>query len=257
MVHRSTDAKNHKLFKQGGFENFRGRVRIDNVIFNYVIRSGKAKFGDVFYDINLEVDQILPRTKDASEIKKSTSKNSISQNEENATSKSITNDIYGKDISLDIPIRDDIAPVQEDVEEVNTTLPENTTPDLNLPTPETVQAEEATVTQPEKWLENKLARIEKHLERDIEEVNAEYNERIANAFSQQAIEGIETERLHKIDELEVEAEKERAKARDSAEMINRKELHETIMNDIKAGFAEQGYDFDKVLVEAKNKSTFS
>ncbi len=78
----SPDEKNHKIFKEGGFENFRGRVGIDNVIFNYVIRSGKAEFGDVFYDINLEVDQILPHIKDASEIKKSTSiDNNLPQNE--------------------------------------------------------------------------------------------------------------------------------------------------------------------------------
>ncbi|MBQ7971383.1 MAG: hypothetical protein IJ294_03445, partial [Clostridia bacterium] len=50
----SPDLKSHKLFKQRGFENFRGRVGIDNVIFNFVIRAGKAHFGDVFYDINLE-----------------------------------------------------------------------------------------------------------------------------------------------------------------------------------------------------------
>ena len=82
---QSPDLKDHKLFKEGGFENFRGRVGIDNVIFNYVIRSGKAKFGDVFYDINLEVDQILPHTNSASEIKESTSKNSLSQDSEKSS----------------------------------------------------------------------------------------------------------------------------------------------------------------------------
>ena len=70
---QSPDHKNHKLFKERGFENYRGKVRIDNVLFNTVVRAGKTKFGDVFYDINLEVDQILPRGKTVSEIKKSTS----------------------------------------------------------------------------------------------------------------------------------------------------------------------------------------
>ena len=70
---QSPDHKNHKLFKERGFEDYRGKVRIDNVIFNTVVRAGKTKFGDVFYDINLEVDQILPRGKTVSEIKKSTS----------------------------------------------------------------------------------------------------------------------------------------------------------------------------------------
>ena len=79
----SPDHKSHKLFKEKGFENYRGRVGIDNVIFNFVIRAGKAQFGDVFYDINLEVDQILPHTKGASEIKESTSKHNIPTSSEN------------------------------------------------------------------------------------------------------------------------------------------------------------------------------
>lgn len=69
----SPDHKNHKLFKEGGFNNYKGRVRIDNVIFKTIVRNGVAKFGDVFYDINLEVDTILPHAKDASEINVSTS----------------------------------------------------------------------------------------------------------------------------------------------------------------------------------------
>ncbi len=82
----SPDLKNHKLFKQGGFENFRGRVRIDNVIFNTVVRIGVAKFGEVFYDINIEVDKYLPHTKSASDINMSTSiDNSISQNSDLST----------------------------------------------------------------------------------------------------------------------------------------------------------------------------
>lgn len=72
---KSSDLKNHKLFKDRGFENFRGKVGINNVIFNYIIRSGKTKFGDIFYDINLEVDQILPHAKSASGISRSTSSN--------------------------------------------------------------------------------------------------------------------------------------------------------------------------------------
>ena len=59
---------------QKGVDNYRGRV-------------GKTFFGDVFYDINLEVDQILPHTKSASEIKKSTSVNSLSQTSENVNNK--------------------------------------------------------------------------------------------------------------------------------------------------------------------------
>lgn len=82
---RSPDHKNHKLFKENGFENYRGRVRIDNVIFNTIVRVGKAKFGDIFYDINLEVDSYLPHaSKRASDINESTSvDNSISQKSQN------------------------------------------------------------------------------------------------------------------------------------------------------------------------------
>lgn len=76
---QSPDHKNHKLFKKRGFENYRGRVRIDNVIFNTIVRVGKARFGEVFYDINLEVDSYLPHTNNsASDINESTSMNSIS-----------------------------------------------------------------------------------------------------------------------------------------------------------------------------------
>ena len=37
----------------------------------------------------------------------------------------------------------------------------------------------------------------------------------------------------------------------------RKVLHESIVNDVKARFAEKGFDFDRVLKKAKNLSTFS
>lgn len=39
--------------------------------------------------------------------------------------------------------------------------------------------------------------------------------------------------------------------------ITRKELHQNIMDNIKVKFGEKGFDFDKVLKEAKNLSTFS
>ena len=82
----SPDHKNHKLFKEKGFENYRGKVGIDNVIFNTIVRVGKAKFGNVFYDINLEVDSYLPHTNSASDINKSTSySNSISHFAEKST----------------------------------------------------------------------------------------------------------------------------------------------------------------------------
>lgn len=56
-------------------------MRVDNVIFNTVVRVGKASFGNIFYDINLEVDTILPHASSASEKLKnvSTSDDNIPQ----------------------------------------------------------------------------------------------------------------------------------------------------------------------------------
>ena len=83
------DMKNHRLFKERGFENYRGKLGIDDTIFNYVVRVGEASFGNVFYDINLEVDSYLPHAESASDIKgnESTSTLMISDSGENVNSK--------------------------------------------------------------------------------------------------------------------------------------------------------------------------
>ena len=50
------------------------RVRIDDVIFNSIVRVGMAEKDNIFYDINLEVDSTVPRTNNSvSQISKSTS----------------------------------------------------------------------------------------------------------------------------------------------------------------------------------------
>lgn len=70
----SPDFKEHKLFAEKGFRNYRGRVRIDDVIFNSIVRVGMTEKDNIFYDINLEVDSTVPRTNNsASQISKSTS----------------------------------------------------------------------------------------------------------------------------------------------------------------------------------------
>lgn len=74
------DHKNHKLFP-GGFKNYQGRVGIDNTIFKYIVRVGKAKNGMIFYDINLEVDGKVPRANSTSLIKSSTSTTKLPQND--------------------------------------------------------------------------------------------------------------------------------------------------------------------------------
>ncbi len=102
---QSRDLKKHKLFKEKGFENFRGRVGIDNVIFNYIIRAGKAKWGDVFYDINLEVDQYLPHVRmNTSDIKKSTSSDAIvSQDDTTSQDYSMQKNKNNSNIRYSIP----------------------------------------------------------------------------------------------------------------------------------------------------------
>lgn len=88
------DHKNHKMFPDG-FKNYQGRVGIDETIFKYIVRVGKAKNGMIFYDICLEVDGKVPRANRTSLIKSSTSANSISQNSEkiNTFSKKSSEDI--------------------------------------------------------------------------------------------------------------------------------------------------------------------
>ena len=99
----SPDHKNHNMFKERGFENYRGRVRIDNVIFTSIVRVGKAKFGDVFYDINLEVDSYLPHTNSgASDIKESTSNHSIAQNSEKSTETEKKVSVDGKVVQMSL-----------------------------------------------------------------------------------------------------------------------------------------------------------
>ena len=88
------DHKNHKLFPNG-FKNYQGRVGIDDTIFRYIVRVGKAKNGMIFYDINLEVDGKVPRANRTSLIKSSTSKDSIPQ-----TSKKSQEKISGRENSI-------------------------------------------------------------------------------------------------------------------------------------------------------------
>jgi len=71
------------------------------------------------------------------------------------------------------------------------------------------------------------------------------------------LDDLDTEYQKRIGELEAEAEKERADARKAEQAITRKELHETIIGDIRSKFAVNGYDLDDVLNSAKDLSTFA
>lgn len=88
------DHKNHKLFPNG-FKNYQGRVGIDDTIFRYIVRVGKAKNGMIFYDISLEVDGKVPRANRTSLIKSSTSKDSISQTSKKSQEKLSDRDNLG------------------------------------------------------------------------------------------------------------------------------------------------------------------
>lgn len=41
------------LFKTG-FNNYQGKVKIDNTVFRYIVRIGKAKNDNIFYDVSLK-----------------------------------------------------------------------------------------------------------------------------------------------------------------------------------------------------------
>ena len=90
---QSKDHKNHALFNNNGFTNYRGRVRIDDTTFNYVVRAGRKNADNIFYDINLEVASYLPHAKSgASDIKMATSDvNSVSQKSETVNTHSMQN----------------------------------------------------------------------------------------------------------------------------------------------------------------------
>ena len=101
LTYDAPDHKNHKLFPKG-FKNYQGRVGIDDTIFRYIVRVGKAKNGMIFYDINLEVDGKVPHAKRISLIKSSTSTNNISNPTQNVNTKfsDRDSDTYSKIVEM-------------------------------------------------------------------------------------------------------------------------------------------------------------
>ncbi len=108
------DHKNHKMFPNG-FKNYQGRVGIDETIFRYIVRVGKAKNGMIFYDINLEVDGRVPHAKSTSPIKSSTSNNSIRNSDRNVNTNFSDRDTEYLELAKE-PIKND-AKLSEMVEE--------------------------------------------------------------------------------------------------------------------------------------------
>lgn len=60
-----------------------------------------------------------------------------------------------------------------------------------------------------------------------------------------------------VKKLEDQAEKDRIEARKAHDRITRKDLHSGIMTGIRTTFAEHGFDFDEVMKNGKNLSTWS
>ncbi len=108
--YKMKDMKSHN-FAKDGFLNYKGRVKIDNIIFKYIVRIGKSEKGNMFYDTNLEVEQRVPGAKSTSPIKHSTSNdvNILSQD------KTIVND------SIRDNNRDDTAKYDKDINETEQT----------------------------------------------------------------------------------------------------------------------------------------
>ena len=87
----------NKLFPNG-FDNFQGKVGIDNDIFSYIVRVGKDKNNsNVFYDLSLEflgqkkADNKVLGVKNNSSLKSALTNNSISQNNNTVNNKSMQN----------------------------------------------------------------------------------------------------------------------------------------------------------------------
>jgi len=108
--YKMKDMKSHN-FAKDGFLNYKGRVKIDNIIFKYIVRIGKSEKGNMFYDTNLEVEQRVPGAKSTSPIKHSTFNdvNILSQD------KTIVND------SIRDNNRDDTAKYDKDINETEQT----------------------------------------------------------------------------------------------------------------------------------------
>ena len=132
VSYHTDDHKNHKIARDG-FENYRGRVRIDNVIFNYIVRVGNTDSKYTFYDINLEVESILPSTEVRQEYNKndSTSTDIIANPDENVNTKAslpqgqkigmkmepFSRYVISKDKRIHIPVyNDSIVDVLSDIE---------------------------------------------------------------------------------------------------------------------------------------------
>lgn len=114
-------------------------------------------------------------------------------------------------------------------------------------------------------LKRAYARIDRELKEKKAELEGEFKKRRAELESrlekgeieQSELTNLEGEYNRATAQLDMEAEIERDNARKANDIIKRKELHENIINDMKAEFTARGSDLDRVLRRAKNLSTFA
>ena len=109
-------------------------------------------------------------------------------------------------------------------------------------------------------LERAYVRIDRELKAKRAELAAEFEQRRAELESQgrtSELAELDNEYSRAVAQLDMEAEIERDNARKAHETLRRAELHENIINDMKAEFTKRGSDLDRTLRRAKNLSTFA
>lgn len=93
----------------------------------------------------------------------------------------------------------------------------------------------------------------------VSPVEAAVRDTIAEGYDAKAAElsDLDGEYGRAVERLEAEAEAARNEARKADERYTRKVLHQTLVEGMRTGFAERGYDLDTVLKNAKDLSTFA
>lgn len=93
----------------------------------------------------------------------------------------------------------------------------------------------------------------------VSEVEAAVRDTIAEGYEAKSAElsALDGEYGRAVERLEAEAEAARNEARNAEDRFTRKALHQTLVENVRTGFAERGYDLDAVLKNAKDLSTFA
>ena len=123
----------NKLFPNG-YNNYQGKVGIDNDIFRYIVRIGKTKNNEsIFYDVSLELlkqqkeaDNKVLRTNNSSSQKSASINNSISQKKQNVkSSKDTVNNKSIHNNSKNTSTTKIKKSNRQDIDNINYDFPEN------------------------------------------------------------------------------------------------------------------------------------